>query len=380
MNPNPADYIAKWGGKIGGHLFLKSIGGFEQHLPEALFLGPDEGYERIRGMATELGMFPVIVRGSHPNDHEGLVDVLETETAGGEGVLEGVIRKIRENANCEAVHSYSRYEGRPYDGKTRIMVARETTDLDKYFEDEESVAAMRGNAIEHPHQKGTYFVDIVYPVDFGDLLFHFLLRGGRVLQQANDYRNPNFSFDRKKIGEILSLYRKVRDSGFIGSDWSFQMEFGWSENPHEGKANLQFYQARPFKKFEDRTFKLYTGENLYNCFGMTERDGIVLPVKKVFPFNRDNDAEFQGLPHEYALVPADFYRVNAYPLTLQPRGMKAYVPASHESSGAMLEHLHFRFVRKADITVFDVHPNSIFDNIRIISDGVSAIAEKAKPL
>ena len=81
----PQQYIQEWGGKIGGHLFLLDREGFESYLPDAIFLNPDEDFD-IRDAGRKYDEFfgtfrfvtNYIVRGSHPNDHEGLVDVIES--------------------------------------------------------------------------------------------------------------------------------------------------------------------------------------------------------------------------------------------------------------------------------------------------------------
>ena len=74
----PTEYIQKYGGKAGGYFYLRDIDGFEKHLPEMLaYLERDQDFSAIADKIPE--EFPkAIARGSHPNDHEGLVDVLKT--------------------------------------------------------------------------------------------------------------------------------------------------------------------------------------------------------------------------------------------------------------------------------------------------------------
>src|SRR3989338_10616467 len=157
---NPEEYIMKFGGKIGGHMYLKDIGGFDEFLPYAHILLPEDGFEKIaahmrteeRFMRGKIG--PYIVRGSHPNDHEGFVDALKT--VGDVDTIDGLakaIAEIRESANAPTVYDYSEYEGQPYDGKIRIMVAVQM----------QPRWAKRGSVIEHPHEKGTTIADVITP-------------------------------------------------------------------------------------------------------------------------------------------------------------------------------------------------------------------------
>lgn len=256
------DYIAKFGGKIGGYFFLKDFGGFEQFLPNSDFLDWDKDFEAVQGknryrvsrFLTDGKFEPVIVRAGHPNDHEGFVDVLDSiSNIRTPEELKRAIERIRTQANRPEVFSYSAYEGHPYDGKIRLQIADQLMDDYGIYGQN---PAYRGSVIEHPHQRGTYVVEVSVPT----------LTSARVLERVVVREGKPVNFiedgDEKPIGEmgpwytqalqdVVSLYRQVQSSGFIPPEFSFQMEFGHANHPKKDKAPVQFFQARPFKKFEE---------------------------------------------------------------------------------------------------------------------------------
>ncbi|MBW2982214.1 hypothetical protein KY343_05015 [Candidatus Woesearchaeota archaeon] len=347
---NPTEYIQKYGGKAGGFFFLRDLGGFEKHLPPLLtYVGKDEEYSEDQ--VPEY--FPkAIVRGSHKNDHLGLVDIIKTLYTGDNFNLGGSIERIREHANSPEVISYNNYEGQEYDGKISILV--------QLFNQ-----GTRGSMIEHPHKRGLYLVDFVDSTVLGDrVIDNYVVDQEKMIYEVN----PSLlNITEDIIHEVIKLYKKVRESGFIPEDYTFQMEFGLNrESFTEEKELVLFYQARPFKKFEEPTFELDKHWK-YNCYGMTPEEGIVLPVAKT-----DHQVGVNDIKEPFAWIVENItHKMSPH---CQPRNMKAFLPIGGRVDS--LEHNTYRWIRKADISITSPYIEAKLrsfktgDKIRIRSNGI----------
>ena len=70
-------YIDQFGGKAGGWFYLRDLGSIDKHLLPLIYLGRNQEIsEATKQFPEEFSRH--IVRGTHPNDHEGLVDALWT--------------------------------------------------------------------------------------------------------------------------------------------------------------------------------------------------------------------------------------------------------------------------------------------------------------
>ncbi len=363
---NPNDYIQKYGGKAGGYFYLKDLGGFEKHLLPAVYLAAGQEVSEIEKDVEPLFSHSgkIIARGTHPGDHEGLVDVLRTEAQ--IKTSEELVKKvevIRGLAKHELILAYAQYENSGYDGNIGILIQAMNT------------SRRRGSMVEHPHEKGTYIVDIVEEdryQDNVDCIESLAVRDGKLWSFDKFVPFNEFSFmypdkliTEKELESIIELYKAVRKTNFISPDISFQMEFGLQND-----APVLFYQARPFKKFEESTFTLKEF-NRYECFGMTPEEGLILPIIKT-PAGRTDKVNNQKEPFAW------FQEMWAAPTnpSCQPKNMSVYV-ALHENRKSMLEHNVYRWIRKADVSI----PFSMWaqhwsntvedgDKVRIISDGL----------
>src|SRR3989338_765653 len=327
IKAKPSEYIQKYGGKAGGYFYLKDYGGFNLHLLPALFLSPDDADSPLdRDFLKSFSQF--IVRASHPNDYEGLVDVLKTEIVNDPSRLEEVCRDIRQSANDSLVFSYSEYEGQPYDGKIRLMIHPYN-------------GPSRGSMVEHPHKKGTYLIDFIEPNDHHTYTFI-----ERVIVEGKEIKNEWADFTEAKsidtIEEVLALYKKVRATDFISPDFSFQMEFGINQLSL-GKASTLFYQARPFKRFEESPFEMPPPSE-YFCFGTTPKEGIILPVVKTSPGELKAAHE---MTEPFAWIPINI--TSQAPLAFRPKNMRAFLPVGMRVN--TLDHNTYRWIRKADVSV-----------------------------
>ncbi len=376
----PEDYVTRFGGKIGGYFFLKDLGKFEQFLPNADFLDWNEGFDkvqekdryRVSRFLTDDKFEPVIVRASHPNDHEGFVDVLESvANVRTPEELKRAVQRIRMQANRPEVFSYSAYEGRPYDGRTRIQIADQLMDDYGIYGQK---PAYRGSIIEHPHQRGTYVIEVSVPTPTSvRVLERVIVREGEPVNFIEDGDENPISEMRpwytQALQDIVSLYIQVQFSGFIPPEFSFQMEFGHTSHPKKDKAQVQFFQARPFKKFEEPTYTIGDHEkSKYLCFGITPQEGVELPFVVA---RGHNERDIMRRIKPYAL--GIEYNSTSQPLTFQPRNVAAYLALG--TRAASLEHQHYRWIRKTEVSILDkgvTNSAKLFaKKIRIASDGIN---------
>ncbi len=364
--PNPNDYIQKYGGKAGGYFYLKDLGGFEKHLLPAVYLAHDQEFSDIEKDVA--GLFAhsekLIARGTHPGDHKGLVDILRTEAQ--IKTSEELVKKvevIRGLAKHELILAYAQYENSGYDGNIGILIQAMNT------------SRRRGSMVEHPHEKGTYIVEIVEEDRYNDgvdCIESLAVRDGKLWSfdkfvPFNEFRfmYPDKLITEKELENIIELYKAVRKTDFISSDISFQMEFGLQHG-----VPVLFYQARPFKEFKKSTFEL-DEFNRYECFGITPKEGIILPIIKT---RRGQIEEVNNQKEPFAW----FQEICAMPTdcSCQPTNMAVYV-ALHTNRKSMLEHNVYRWIRKADVSI----PFSMFsrywldtvedgDKVKIISNGL----------
>jgi len=319
---NPEQYIQKYGGKAGGYFYLRDLGGFEKNLPPLIALiGRDEEvpseFNNITG--------PVIARASHPNDIFGLVDILLTKNVKDIQDLKKECESIRKHADHETVHSYSEYEGMKYDAKITIMIQK-------------FMGLGRGSILEHPHERGTFLIDIPWIDVMNDRVCERYFIKGKECAPRGDAALHDTSTE--VLFRILDLYKRFQDTGFISEEFSAQMEFGMT------REGIQFYQGRAFRKYEEPRFEVKSLlDSKYCCFGSTPEQGIELPV--IVTYGRPEDVEVN---HDFAMAIHTTSHTPPIP-GFQPKRMKAFLPIGSASDS--LEHNTFRWAQKAPVTVSD---------------------------
>lgn len=365
-----AEYINKYGGKAGGLFYLRDFGGFEAHLMPFYYLSPEIDVGEIEGVLPRHIQDNWILRGTHPNDHEGFVDILDSDKLIGfdetrQTVLEKFktyIEVLRDNAKRPEIFDYSKYEGQDYDGEIGIVI-------------QPLNPGRRGSVVEHPNERGTYLIDIVTK-NIGcdvDSLDRLTVIGDKIDEQ---HSNVIVRIGHEELAEkIVTLYDRVRGTEYIPPESSFQMEFGINEGGFD-KERVLFYQARPFLKFEEPPFKLgddWWGK--YSCFGITPEEGVTLPVVKTFHQHDVNE-----IPHDFAWVIQNMTaRMSAH---ARPRNMRAFLPIGLRVNS--LEHNTYRWIRKADVSILDPHEEFSLnklqtgDDVKIVSNGLYHTIEKSE--
>lgn len=202
---------------------------------------------------------PLIVRGSHPNDYHGFIDVIPTirDVRNRHG-LEAAIRIIETAMKQEDVKIHCEDWGQPYDPIAHILVQEQL--------DCESTGFM----LRHPHT-GSLSIEqkkqLGGPVSFVRLGEHFYYDGGHIFCQE----------------ELSDLYSAVESLPFLENEFVYQVECGLTKS-----AQPIFFQARPFKKREaPENFEvpkpvdaqspyLYMQDFCEGCFGITPSEGVEL--------------------------------------------------------------------------------------------------------
>jgi len=319
------------------------------------------------------------VRGCHPLDFVGMVDVIPTGFTEGIDGVRSDIHEILEAANSSEVRRFMEYEtGKPYDGKIIVFVQ------------DKCGSGVRGSIIEHPHEKGIYRIGQVTKEGLRENVSEICCSNDARMINNRDSKKDKLVFKpddgfvvftKDQVKRIINLYEAIKDSGLIPEGYSFQMEcgIGWTTN------EVMFYQARLFKPFQERAsfdvLDIYNGLDLsikdktlqYDVFGVTPEMGIELGLVEL---------------NEESLVKYSSRKEMAYgcnlsgehkgtPLNIMPENLVAYFPDRPE----VLGHGNYRWLQKADYGLIAVRKKikesiqSLDEEIkvRIYSDGIRGL-------
>lgn len=328
-----APCIEELGGKLGGLRFLQDT---QAQLRPLLFptnvVRPDETWDG----ELPSGAKEVIVRGSHPNDVNGLVDVLRTRVVPANKRAVGeTIEEIREAARRASVIKYAKEENPSYDG--RVIVG-----IQPYGGSE------RGSIVEHPNRPGEYVISHV-------MNDSSMPSGMRVSSSGvYDPRTGAFTRAGDRVGvlsgadSVVKVYESIKKAGLIRDDYSFQVEFLHAD----GKITA-INQVRAFRPFELVTpFEVPHGKNRL-VFGVTGPDGVVLPAHHApLGYLEDENGNPKAMEGPWALLGT--YHNGNPGLSYTPQ-LGAYLVSQSFETGLTdsLEHHHFRLAQRAALTVFE---------------------------
>lgn len=338
-----APFVKERGGKMGGLAFLQSKGGMLQKaiLPTQIVLSDQEWH----GATVEPGTDDqYIVRASHPHDFQGLVDVVSTQVVEKDTDIGEVIDRMRTRARSELVMAYGQYENPEYDG--RIAVG-----IQPYF------SLRRGSVVEHPNRPGKYVISYVndnarwnpsgLEIDTG------------MYDEADDHCDwlGGETIESQRAKVIADLYKLIEHSHLVQESHVFQVEF------LDDGESIVIAQVRAFTKKQIANFKLKGRERL--VFGVTSEKGIALPVlQSPNGYNRDHQPLSYSEPWAFLKTQHN----DPIHLDFQPRNMAAFLISQSWMSGITpsLEHHHFRYAQKADVTVFENQNRHRHDFSRLI--------------
>lgn len=343
-----APYIAEAGGKIGGLNFLKStVPSLKDAILPFQVVNPDESLSELKVPEGDHGQY--IIRGSHPMDFQGLVDVLSTKV--GWEDIGGWVRDVQMQAGRPAVMAYGKYENPAYYGRVFVGVQ-------PYLD------AQRGSIVEHPNIPGTYAVSFVragYQVGADSVNTGIYNSKKDELKWLSGTPDEITGGSEDRARKAVEYYQAVDASGIAKPGLSLQMEFL--------NAEQQMYvaQVRAFKRKEQADFSLDGDDR--RVFGITPKEGIVLPAYlSTNGFIRGDQPDYsqpwaylkpmepgQGFSMRDILRPKSEGQIEAEKLKFQPVNLEAYLIGQSFSSqlNPSLEHNHFRVAQKANLTIFE---------------------------
>jgi len=368
-NGTAKEYLDELGGsKSGAYQYLcDAHPELRKHLPTGSRYLPPGG--DVENFLKKLDMSKrKIVRGCHPLDVHGMVDVIYTAVDQRDiRQVRDAIRKILDVAQDPKVHSYMEYEsGKPFDGKVGILVQN-------YYGTE------RGSIIEHPHEKGTYRVEYVNPsITSKEIVDTYIADEtgkafdvwvARLAPKTEKLYKNRQDLEPSRMQQIIALYRNIQETGLMPSTHSFQMEYGATSN------DIMFYQARLFRPYErqaefsvkvDLRNKdpegLTSAVTPYNVFGITPEQGIEF---KVVDLTTDVVEEQKG-NESLAYRHGAYFHHHSLGLQVQPRNMQAYMPTDE----SLLEHGHFRWMQKSPLTLGGIRGDDEITRIREVTDDI----------
>jgi hypothetical protein len=151
---------------------------------------------------------PVIVRGSHPNDYHGFIDVVPTERDVKEwSQLEFSVRRIeRQIQQNPDVRIHCEDWGQPYIPEVHILLQ------------EQSPSQYIGSMIRHPHTREIH-------IEWYDISDKGLVKNCADTIENNLIVNdvsPLEEVTEGEIKEIIEMYKALESTGLLDPEWSHQ--------------------------------------------------------------------------------------------------------------------------------------------------------------
>lgn len=268
-----------------------------------------------------------------------------------------VIGDIIEQSKEQEVIDYARWEGlQDYDGVKFVIVQPQNQHRDEianYY------VYKRGSIVEHPNIKDHYLINFVQisnrigEKDTDTCIFQVLAdeQGRVIVSKGMDMGNDT-------IKQIVDMKKRSREAGFIPSEYSSQVEFGFlGDQDLESEKYMFstsptnpviFYQERRFLPF-DFDEGIRPDNYKFNQFGRLPENGIELRVVKLGEI-ADESVITDGVPSVYVFDDRSIHQ--GLPLGFQPNNMHAMmVPGGIVTeAGNSLEHKTYRWVQKAKIS------------------------------
>jgi hypothetical protein len=309
---------------------------------------------------------PIIVRGSHPNDYHGFVDVVPTyrnvETF---TELEKRIQEAENFMKRREVKVHCEDWGQPYSEEIHFLIQEQGSNI-------------VGSSLRHPHTRDLH-------IEYVELIKNIIMNYPSPLIKFIDIKEGRTELpmcimgdeEQTKIAkEVIELYEKLENSGILDPSFSQQIEFGL--NP------LMFYQARPFKKFQPvQNFEMPPLEKNEPfiwaplVFGITPKEGIELNFKMI------KITDLLGpLPHfgksgkNYGLVVMREFRKSP-PLNKKFNNLTIY--CSYCPFGKLyLTHANYRSMKKTEYSMIGITIISTNNSISEINSDQIIFEEQAK--
>ncbi|MFA5992770.1 MAG: hypothetical protein WC796_03625 [Candidatus Pacearchaeota archaeon] len=327
---------------------------------------------------------PLIVRGSHPNDYHGFIDVIPTFRDVTHTSVEEAIEKIesfmlgkhyivrpgvyvgdisREN---EGLRVHCEDWGQPYTPEAHILIQ------------EQSPSPIIGSMLRHPN---TNKLMIQYKdITDNNLMGRAPVSHAELEESSYWHHSSELEIEDKEIREAIEMYEKLETSGILDDSFAQQIEFGLRP--------LLFFQARPFKSFQpaksyERAWNIHGKDfpimTAMSCFGVTPEEGIEVSFYIDKPEAIDKPYGLI-LPHKIE---------ESYPLHQRFGSLSVF--CSDNFDWNFLHHGVYRFMKKADYSLVQLlvlgearkdwrHNLGVFRESRLFSDGKHAAVIPVKYL
>jgi len=312
--------------------------GIDVPVPSSAWLYAGQALSSIRP-AFERMRKPVILRGSHPNDYDGFVDVVPTTT----GIqrfeqVEDAVRRAEERMRQDDVKIHCEDWGQPYSPEVHFLI-------------QEEGSPVKGSMIRHPHDRTQMRIQWVDTsksrMEQMRMWIHVLGYGGGL----DDMSLVTSNMSKEEALEIIGVYETVEMSGLLDDGYSHQVEFGLDP--------LMFYQARPFKPFmETDEFRLPSLDcphlSSFESFGLTPPDGVEIE----FTIMSSDDLCREDPKHGsrgYGLILYGLYPMEDLTIPVGRRLGELAVYCSPCGGNGYLSHGNYKPMKKADVTLIATH-------------------------
>lgn len=330
-----APIIEDLGGKMGGLEFLRrNVPVLADRILPAQHVKSGEALSQLSLSAGPDSRY--IVRGSHANDFQGLVDVLETHVVKTRLGVSDAIANIRNEADSELVMAYAQHENPSYDGNVVVGVQPFMPSSDW----------KRTNVVEHPNCPGEYVISNVTPVPSnlsGLSIDTAVYVGGEdmCMRLPGEGKHP-VTEERSRV--LMEIYKLIERSNLVQDDHVFQVEF------LDNGEDFYIAQVRAFMRKQVADFELDGKRRL--VFGVTPPEGVVLPVLQS-PDGFDSDGKPLSHSERWAFLKTEHRE--SLSLEFLPKDMAALLISQSFHTGIVpsLAHHHFRYAQRADVTVFE---------------------------
>lgn len=263
MNMLPKEEINKYGGKgaILNHVKSKLP---EMPVPPYTILESGDNLDSILKDFNSMKK-PVIVRSSSPHEYGDFEGIFKSvQDVGDEGNLSWAIKAVKESAISERATIYAKQNGFQINEQMHVVIQ------------EQSESRYHGAMMRHPNNPNLIFISYY---SLARLRHHeSLVFDDNAFDEAEPLRSLYNKMPVDHGRALVENYRKIESLSDIADGYSLFVEFGFEP--------FALYQVRPFKKIETADFQIpdkYKNdvEKWTNfTFGITSKDGIVLPILK----------------------------------------------------------------------------------------------------
>ena len=207
---------------------------------------------------------PVIIRSSSPHEYADFEGIFDSERdVHNENSLRWAIERVEKSANSERAEEYAKQHNLEISDKIHTIIQ------------EQSDSQYCGAMMRHPNNPDLVFINYFEGRGKFQQKYHHFIFDERTQSSGDIIRCMCTGIPEENAKFLIDKYKEIESLTAIAEGYSLFVEFGF--NP------FALYQVRPFKKIETADFELPKFDHnsaLWTdvCFGITQQDGIILPV------------------------------------------------------------------------------------------------------